>query len=151
MRPRGGPICPVLGVPPIRATYQCAHLPFLQRFHPVGARSKRVLARSDPGRRREREGSKSETGQGLEVVHDIPPHSPVYRQADWDDWGAPGAILLSTKHLENISKCQALFVRPSGGPICPVLGVPPIRATYQCAHLLFLKQFRAVGAPRPSA
>ena len=38
-------------------------------------------------------------GRGLEVAHDIPPHSPGYRQADWHDWGAPGAILISTKTL----------------------------------------------------
>ena len=83
---------------------------------------------------------------GLEVAHDILPHSPGYRQADWHDWGAPGAILLSTKTLRKISKCRALFLRPRGGPICPVWGVPPIRATYQCAHLPSLQRFRPVGA-----
>ena len=62
LRPRGGPICPVLEVPPIRATYQCAHLLFIKRRRPVGARRERVLARSEPGRQRERKGSTSETG-----------------------------------------------------------------------------------------
>ena len=57
--------------------------------------------------------------RGLEVAHDIPPHSPGYRQADWHDWGAPGAILISTKTLLSV---KHFVLRPSGGPICPVLG-----------------------------
>ena len=42
--------------------------------------------------------------RGLDVAHDIPPHSPGYRQADWHDWGAPGTILISTKTLGNFFK-----------------------------------------------
>ena len=47
---------------------------------------------------------------GLEVAHDTPPHSPGYRQADWHDWGAPGAILISTKTLrKNILSVEHFF------------------------------------------
>ena len=47
-----------------------------------------------------------------------------------------------------ISKSGDFSFRPRGGPAGAVWGVPPIRATYQCAHLLFPKPFRAVTAWR---
>ena len=53
-------------------------------------------------------------GQGLEVAHDIPPHSPGYRQAGWHDWGAPGAILISTKTLRKYFEVSSTFFR---GPV----------------------------------
>ena len=85
-------------------------------------------------------------GRGLEVAHDIPPHSPWYRQAVWHENGAPGAILVSTKHLETIPSVDTCFVRPRGGPIYPATGVPTTRVTHQCARVTPGRRFRAVTA-----
>ena len=64
-------------------------------------------------------------GRGLEVAHDIPPHSPGYRQADWHDWGAPGAILISTKSPKHLNlEVSSTFFRAPWRPYMSGFGGP---------------------------
>ena len=92
-----------------------------------------------------RKPARDRPGPSLEVAHDIPPHSPGYRQAVWHDWGAPGAIF-STQHLEKIPSVDTCVVRPRGGPIYAATGVPTTRVTHPCARVTPGRGIRAVTA-----
>ena len=80
MRPRGGPIYAATGVPTTRVTHQCARVTPGRRIRAVTARGERYSTRYEPGRWREREGIKLETGPAR-ALPGVPGSSMTYPHA----------------------------------------------------------------------